>query len=47
MKVRESRIGALKFLAEGGFGKVFRVEAFTLPGDPTPLAYKQFTVDQT
>lgn len=30
-------------LAEGGFGKVYRAEGFTLPGDRTPLAYKEFT----
>jgi hypothetical protein len=46
MKVRESSLGPRTFLAEGGFGQVFRVEKYTLPGDQTPLAYKKFTVDQ-
>ena len=46
MKVRESDLGTLEFLAEGGFGQVFRVGGFTLRGDQTALAYKRFTVDQ-
>ena len=45
MKVRKAKLGQLTFLAEGGFGKVFRVNEFTLPGDKTPLAYKEFTAD--
>jgi serine/threonine protein kinase len=46
MKVPEASLGSLTFLAEGGFGQVFRVGNYTLPGDQTPLAYKKFTVDQ-
>lgn len=45
MKVRESSLGSLAFLAEGGFGQVFRIDDYTLPSDQTPLAYKKFTVD--
>ena len=45
MKVRKAKLGQLTFLAEGGFGKVYRANGFTLPGDRTPLAYKEFTAD--
>jgi hypothetical protein len=44
MKVRTGDLGQLSFLAEGGFGRVSRVDGYTLPGDATPLAYKEFTV---
>jgi hypothetical protein len=43
MKVRKTKLTKLTPLAEGGFGKVYRVDGFTLPGDKTPLAYKEFT----
>jgi hypothetical protein len=46
VRVRKQDLGPLTFLAEGGFGKVFRAAAFTLPGDADPLAYKEFTVDR-
>jgi hypothetical protein len=46
MKVSKADLKSLTFLAEGGFGKVFRVGGFTLPGDPAPLAYKEFTRDR-
>jgi hypothetical protein len=45
MKVRKAKLGQLAFLAEGGFGKVFRANGFTLAADRTPLAYKEFTAD--
>ena len=35
MKVRKAKLGQLTFLAEGGFGKVYRANGFTLPDDPT------------
>ncbi|MFC4063080.1 hypothetical protein ACFOWE_32785 [Planomonospora corallina] len=41
--VRESALGRLTYIAEGAFARVHRVEGYTLPGDPTPLAYKRFT----
>ena len=45
MKVRKTKLTRLTPLAEGGFGKVYRVDGFTLPGDQAPLAYKEFTAD--
>ena len=33
-------------LAEGGFGKVYRVAGYHLPGDHAALAYKEFTGSQ-
>lgn len=46
MKVSKANLGNLTYLAEGGFGRVFRADGFRLPADPTPLAYKEFTADQ-
>ena len=34
-------------IADGGFGKVYRVGKFTLPGDTSPLAFKEFTKEKT
>jgi len=45
MKVGKAKLGQLTFLAKGGFGQVFWVNGFTLPGDQTPLAYKEFTAE--
>src|SRR5215813_12641909 len=45
MKLTKASLGSLTYLAEGGFGRVFRADKFRLPGDPAPLAYKEFTVD--
>ena len=45
MKVRKTKLTRLSPLAEGGFGEVYRVDGFTLPGDQAPLAYKEFTAD--
>jgi hypothetical protein len=45
VKVTKAGLGHLAFLAEGGFGRVYRAGAFTLPGDATQLAYKEFTAD--
>lgn len=42
MKVARSDLGGLTFIAEGGSGRVFKADDFFLPGDPTPLAYKEF-----
>lgn len=47
MRVRKADLGALEELAEGGFGKVFRVPDYHLPGDPEVMAYKEFTKEQT
>lgn len=46
MKVSRADLGPLTPLAQGAFGKVFRANAFTLAGDPTALAFKEFTVDE-
>jgi hypothetical protein len=43
MPVAKSALSQPKLLAQGGFGKVFRVEGNPVPGDKTPLAYKEFT----
>src|SRR5579859_2329864 len=43
LTVRKADLGKLVPLAQGGFGRVFRVDDFLLPGDPAPLAYKEFT----
>jgi serine/threonine protein kinase len=45
MRVSEKSLGHLKLISEGGFGKVYRVTDYQLPGDPTALAYKEFTID--
>jgi hypothetical protein len=45
MEVRKTKLTKLTFLAKGGFGQVYRVEGFTLPGDKTALAYKEFTAE--
>jgi serine/threonine protein kinase len=45
MPVKESELEPLTQIAEGGFGVVFRVGNYLLPGDPTPLAYKRFKQD--
>ncbi|HWF79302.1 MAG TPA: hypothetical protein VN695_01885 [Streptosporangiaceae bacterium] len=44
--VNKADIEPLAFLAQGGFGKVYRVEKYQLPKDPTPLAYKEFTSNE-
>lgn len=41
----QSDLGHLTVLAEDGFGKAFRADEFTLSGDLTPLAYKEFNID--
>lgn len=46
MPVRKADLGPLTPISEGGFGKVYRADGFTLPGDTTPLAYKEFTSQQ-
>jgi hypothetical protein len=46
MMVPRTALRQLTPLAEGGFGRVFRAEGFTLPGDRTSLAYKEFTREQ-
>jgi hypothetical protein len=44
MPVRKADLEPLTLLAEGGFGRVYRVDdAFRLPGDPAPLVYKEYT----
>jgi hypothetical protein len=47
MGVKKADLGALRELAEGGFGKVYRVPDYHLPGDPgIDLAYKEFTKEK-
>jgi hypothetical protein len=43
MSVKKSDLGTLEPIAKGGFGEVFRVAGNPIPGDKTPLAYKEFT----
>ncbi len=43
--VGKEHLGQPTFLAEGGFGKVYRVAEYHLPDDTTPLAYKEFSQD--
>ena len=43
LTVKKADLGKLVPLAQGGFGQVFRVNSFLLPGNPAPLAYKEFT----
>jgi hypothetical protein len=46
MPVRKADLGPLTKISEGGFGVVYRVPQYRMPGDPmTPLAYKEFTKD--
>ncbi len=45
MPVKKTELGNLRPLAKGGYGEVFLVEGNPLPGDQTPLAYKEFTSD--
>jgi hypothetical protein len=46
IKVARTSLGRLTPIAEGAFGKVFRVGGFTLAGDAAPLVYKEFTHDR-
>jgi hypothetical protein len=46
MRVRRADLGQLDPLGEGGYGKVYRVPGYHLPGDPADLAYKEFTQEQ-
>jgi hypothetical protein len=46
MRVKKTDLGTPKPLAEGGFGKVYRVPDCHLPGDPEDLAYKEFTKEK-
>jgi hypothetical protein len=43
MKIARSQLDSLTPIAEGAFGRVYRVERFTLPGEADALAYKEFT----
>lgn len=43
MPVKKTDLGTLEPLAKGGYGAVSRVGGNPIPGDPTPLAYKEFT----
>ncbi len=45
MPVKKTDLGTLEPLGKGGYGEVFRVGGKPLPGDNTPLAYKEFTMD--
>ena len=43
LNVRRAAVGELTPLYESESERVFRAEEFLLPGDPTPLAYLEFT----
>lgn len=43
MRVNRAALGPLKELAEGGFGKVHLAKQYHLPGDPSEIAFKEFT----
>jgi hypothetical protein len=45
MPVKKTDLGTLEPLGKGGYGEVLRVGGNPLPGDNTPLAYKEFTSD--
>lgn len=45
MRIEKKSLRQLTPLAKGGFGEVFRVGGYHLPGDPADLAYKQFTTE--
>jgi hypothetical protein len=46
MPVRKADLGPLTKIKKGGFGVVYSVPQYRMPGDPTtPLAYKEFTKD--
>ena len=47
LRIGKASLGQQSFLAKGGFGEVFRVEDFRLPGDQVSLAYKEFTSART
>jgi len=47
MRVSKASLGQLTPLGEGGFGKVYRVSGYQLPGGPGDLAYKEFTQNHT
>src|SRR5260370_28159826 len=44
MRVGIANLGQPSFLAKGGFGEVFKVDNFRLPGDQASLAYKEFAL---
>jgi len=46
MMVSRAGLGRLTQIAAGTHGMVFKVEEFRLPGDSTPLVYKESTQDQ-
>lgn len=46
MRVNKTDLGRLVNLAEGGFGKVYRVPDYRLPDDLDDLAYKEFTQER-
>lgn len=45
MRVSKAGLGQLTPLGEGGFGQVYRVSGYQLPGEPGDLAYKEFTLN--
>jgi len=46
MPVRKLDLGPLTKISEGGFGVVYSIPNYRMPGDPaTPLAYKEFIKD--
>jgi len=43
MRIQKQSLGQLIPIAKGGFGEVFKVAGYHLPGDSADLAYKEFT----
>jgi hypothetical protein len=46
MKISRASLGSLTLLSEGALSRVYRVNDFTLPGEATPLVYKEFTLNR-
>ena len=45
MRIKKADLGRLTFLAEGGFGRVFRVDGLVLPGLNGPFGFKEFSIE--
>ena len=46
MPVMKADLGPLTKISEGGYGVVYGIAQYRMPGDPTTLlAYKEFTTD--
>lgn len=45
MRVKRDDLGQLKELASGGYGKVYDCPQYHLSSDPSPIVFKEFTVE--